>query len=66
MSYYMIYFNLRTFTMRGRAVVARLAHNQEAGGAIPPPATKSQCSSGVEQQTHKLLVAGSNPATGTM
>lgn len=50
--------------MRGRAVVARLAHNQEAGGAIPPPATKSQYSSAVEQRHHKPCVVGSNPATG--
>ena len=26
---------------RGRAVVARQAHNLKVGGSIPPPATKS-------------------------
>jgi hypothetical protein len=31
-----------TSLCRGGAVVARLAHNQEVGGAIPSPATNSQ------------------------
>lgn len=31
--------HLPQLLMRGGAAVARLAHNQEAGGSIPPPAT---------------------------
>ena len=35
-------FLLFKITLRGRAGVARVAHNHKVGGSNPPPATKRQ------------------------
>ena len=42
--------------MRGRAEVARKAHNLEAAGSIPAPATKKIKKYLVDIKTHRIFV----------
>ncbi len=41
-------------TPRGRAVAARLAHNQKAGGSNPSPATLAQQNKKTRKQQNKF------------
>ena len=57
---------------RGRAVVARRAHNPEVVGSNPTPATLfwvaarwAGVAQWLEQRLHKAMVRGSNPLVGT-
>ena len=51
--------------MRGRAMVACLAHNQEVGGSSPSPAPRLRSSSGLGHRPFTAKITGSNPVRST-
>jgi hypothetical protein len=53
-----------TFPMRDGAAAARLAHNQEVGGASPPPASNSPFRAAAEAHAAVRRAAGAHSLPG--